>query len=83
MGSNSMLCYHWNIHRPFFVTMDDIGAYQGIIGIIRRLWDQHNVFALALGEMMGANIYHNLGSGHNFGRYVLFKVAGVLATCRR
>lgn len=56
--------------------MGDIGACQGIVGIIGRLWNQDIVFALA------ANIYHNLGSGQSFGRYVVFKIAGVLETRR-
>ena len=62
--------------------MDETGAYQGIVGIVGRLWDQDNVIALTLGEMIHANIHHNLSPGQSFGRHVVFKIANVLEARR-
>ena len=62
-----MRCHYWDVRTPLFVVMDAMGAYQGIVGITRRLWDKYNLFAPARGEVMGANILHDLCSGHIVG----------------
>lgn len=51
------------------------GAYQRVVGIVRRLRDQDGVIAPPLRKVVIANIAHNLSPGQYFGRNIMLKIS--------
>lgn len=82
MGSNSGVRQQPDTYTPHSDMVNEVEAYQGIVGIIGRLGDQNSVTALTLGELIHANIGHDLSPRHDLGRRSILKIAGFLEARR-